>query len=244
MLLNFMGTGSGFSNEHNNAYFWVYDGIVFLDLSILNMSKAIQLAKEMENVYLLLTHMHDDHAGGMGLFAQYLYYSMGGKELQVLVPPELYDDVIQEMRIKDVDPHIYKVFKIPYGMDGKIQINENHPCHGWLQSVIPTFHTPGLTGKSFGYRFWINGNSIVYSGDTCRLKDFYDGQALSQLNDVAEFYVDCSLHYGKVHLKWDEVKDELKDIANAICDVYLMHLDDREGFEKMDLGKIKLAKSR
>ena len=106
MLLNFMGTGSGFSNEHNNAYFWVYDGIVFLDLSILNMSKAIQLAKEMENVYLLLTHMHDDHAGGMGLFAQYLYYSMGGKELQVLVPPELYDDVIQEMRIKDVDPHI------------------------------------------------------------------------------------------------------------------------------------------
>lgn len=44
MRLNFLGCGSGFTDSHNNAFFTTEENdIVFIDLSMLNIRKALKL---------------------------------------------------------------------------------------------------------------------------------------------------------------------------------------------------------
>ena len=40
-VMNFLGNGSGFSSSHNNAYYVFHDELVLIDLSMLNIQKAL-----------------------------------------------------------------------------------------------------------------------------------------------------------------------------------------------------------
>ena len=73
-MLKFLGNGSGFTPYHNNCYFVEHDDLTFIDLSMLNIEKALDIQSKYKNVSVLVTHMHDDHVSGIGLFAQYLFY--------------------------------------------------------------------------------------------------------------------------------------------------------------------------
>jgi len=76
-FLHFLGTGSGFSDSHNNA-FWIskvkppgFDEeqcLFLIDLSLLNFCKVVKLIEEhnLRYVVILLTHLHPDHASGIG----------------------------------------------------------------------------------------------------------------------------------------------------------------------------------
>lgn len=75
MKLKFLGNGSGFSNSHTGAYFEKDEDIIFIDYSMLNILKMVELAKNYGNVYVYMTHLHSDHSSGLGLFAQYMYYT-------------------------------------------------------------------------------------------------------------------------------------------------------------------------
>ena len=99
MRLNFLGCGSGFTDSHNNAFFTTEENdIVFIDLSMLNIRKALKLINGKKDVYLLITHMHDDHVSGLTLFIQYLYYTLGNRILNIVIPEVLYIDVVDELR--------------------------------------------------------------------------------------------------------------------------------------------------
>lgn len=88
-----------------------------------------------------------------------------------------------------------------------------------MKKLIPTTHAPELDGKCFGYEFLVNGVKVVYTGDTNTLDDF-----MPFVKPGCEFYVDMSFDYGKVHLLWDDVKKQLRNISTT-SDVYLMHVD-------------------
>lgn len=214
-MLKFLGNGSGFTEYHNNCYFIEDDNLVFIDLSMLNIQKALKVQKNYDNVSILVTHMHDDHVSGIGLFAQYLFY-VYHKKLVVMLPKELLDDMRTEFTIKGVNLDIVDIRVIE---DGDF----------FIEKVIPTSHTPELKGKSFGYKLNIRGKKLVYSGDTNCLSDFEP-----YLNDCFAFYVDTSFSYGGVHLKWEDVKYRLYSIAEN-CTVYLMHMDDITAFKSLDL---------
>ena len=213
MILNFFGNGSGFTDSHNNAWFIPApppQNMVLIDLSMLNLGKLLKMEPwKYEKTYLYVTHMHDDHTSGIGLFIQYMWYCHG-REITIVAPAGLLDDIRTNLAGRDV-------------VDGYSCMDSDKLAHSacWGGQSIPTVHTPGLDGKCFGYMFRIDGRVVVYSGDTAVL-----GPYLPYLRKADEFYLDISAGYGKVHLLLtDEVLDKLIKLSEHVS-VYLMHIDD------------------
>ena len=207
MNIKFLGNGSGFSETHTNAYFITNKNeLVIIDLSMKNYDKLINFPlHKYKNISLLVTHMHDDHTSGIGLFIQYCYYVLQRKLSIVLPDNKLKDDFILLMNIKGIPESIYDI---------KQEAE-------WLLAVIPTTHAPDLSGKCFGYVLDVNEKKCVYSGDTNTIAPF-----LQYLESGVEFYLDTSYSYGAVHVKYEDVKDKLLYIAETGVDIILMHVDD------------------
>ena len=77
MALHFLGTGDAFSRHPNNAYFRPdEDTLVFIDLDARNFMRA---KREIERkiprrIFVLITHMHNDHVSGIPTLAEWLRY--------------------------------------------------------------------------------------------------------------------------------------------------------------------------
>lgn len=74
----------------------------------------------------------------------------------------------------------------------------------------------------------INNKSIVYTGDTAILEPY-----MPYLENCDEFYVDVS-KFGGVHLKFEDIIDQLKRIKYNGTKVFLMHIDDKEYISKLN----------
>lgn len=225
MKLTFLGNGSGFTNTHTGAYFTYKNDLIIIDCSMLNVHKILELdINNFDNVYLLITHMHDDHTSGIGLFIQYMFY-VYKKKLNILIPTELGCDVKVDLTIKGIPDDIYKL------------IDLNGVNFEWFIDKIKTNHSPELNGKCFGYKINVNGTKIVYSGDT-NILDVYE----KYLRDCDEFYVDVSALYGKVHLRYEDVEQKLLSyIKDFDLDIFIMHIDDEETLRKIIHKDIKIA---
>ena len=206
MFLKFLGNGSGFARSHTGAYFSKGDNIIFIDCSMLNIFKMVDLQKNYSNVYVMMTHLHSDHSSGLGLFTQYMYYVFK-KKLNIIVPKQLFLDVKMLMEITGIDDDIFNLIT-----PGEFDVNDV------VIKYIFTKHAPEIEGKCFGYQISVGNNNYVYTGDTCCLDDFKE-----YLHDCCELYIDVSANYGGVHLKYDDIKNEL---INLKIPVFLMHLDD------------------
>lgn len=87
MALKFFGRGSGFADEHTSAYFSTENKeMVIIDcpVSTFQKVKKIELSN-YEMFYVLVTHTHGDHVGGLGLFVQYAYFVL--KKPVIIVAP-------------------------------------------------------------------------------------------------------------------------------------------------------------
>lgn len=192
MKLKFLGNGSGFSNSHTGAYFEKDEDIIFIDCSMLNILKMVELAKNYGNVYVYMTHLHSDHSSGLGLFAQYMYYTQG-KKLNIVVSDALIDDIKTLFEITGVPLDICNIAQPDDKKDKKYKL-----------IPISTTHASELNGKCFRYEIHIDDDILVYTGDTCNINDF-----LEPMKKCIELYVDVSASYGGVHLKYDDIKNIL-----------------------------------
>lgn len=230
MYLHFLGRGAGFANEHTSAYFVTKGKDFFL---IDCPSSAFVKVKNFdlsayENFFVLITHTHGDHVGGLGLWAQYCFFVLH-KKLNILAPSkEVAEDIKALLTIEGNSLNWYKLHIINpelYGNDMSIYIEP-----------ILTKHSPQLDGKCFGYYIEnISGNDassddhfFIYTGDTSTLKPFEECFGFAH-----EIYVDVSVFYGQIHLKLEEVLPQLIELTKKDIKVYLMHLDDVEAAEKM-----------
>ena len=188
--------------------------LYFLDLSMLNIFKARALVTEkVRDIYVLLTHMHDDHCSGIGLFSEWLYYKED-RCLNIIADETLHADIREYMRIIGVLPAMFR-------LDSKNEV---------VKKIIPTKHTESLEGKCFGYLLEIQGTSVVYTGDTAALDSF-----LPYLEPGTELYTEMSCHGGKVHLLWSEQKELLLELCRT-CDICFMHMDDPGSLQKEIAG--------
>ena len=84
---------------------------------------------------------------------------------------------------------------------------------------------------SYGFRLKVLGKTIVYTGDTCSLLSF-----MPYIDGCDEFYVDVS-KYGGVHLKFEDVIEDLREIKSKNVDVYLMHIDNKKYIRSLNKGE-------
>ena len=110
-MLQFFGRGSAFADQHNAAFFREQGDLILLDCP----ETAFQKVKCFDwsnvfNVYVLVTHTHGDHIGGLGTLLQYLFFTQH-KRLTVVAPSELVQEdlQLQLIRIEGCQPEWFSL---------------------------------------------------------------------------------------------------------------------------------------
>ena len=210
--------------------------LVLLDLSLSSFHKMVETGLDgiiktgtgdhIENIYVLVTHTHSDHIGGIPMMIHYAFYVWGGIPVTVVAPSQQLADEIRFFadRLEGCDENAYRVITA----DASIR---------WIDRIIPTSHTWQLEGRCFGYLLSIDGRSVVYTGDTNTLEPY-----MPYLNEGTILFTEISTAISPVHLSVLENLNTLKELADKGVEVYLMHLDNEEAIKKsIDGTKLKLA---
>lgn len=219
MALKFFGRGSGFADEHTSAYFFTENKeMVIIDCPVSTFQKLKHIdLTDCEKFYVLVTHTHGDHVGGLGLFVQYAFFTLK-KPVTIVAPSKaVADDISTILTIEGNELSWCKLVTAADVTD-----------KSWFSNCILTKHSPQLDGKCFGYHLLVDDTNVVYTGDTSTLEPFKP-----YLAKGASLYVDTSVYYGMIHLKLEDALEDFLTLNKKGVKVYLMHLDDVAAAEKM-----------
>lgn len=222
MVLNFLGRDSGFGNDHTSAFFFTESNdIVVIDCPISTFQKLRKTdLSGHEQIYVMITHTHGDHIGGLGLFVQHVFFNLH-KTVTIVAPStEVASDIQTVLTIEGNEAEWYQL------ITANMLAEEN-----WFVSCVRTEHSPQLKGKCFGYVFVIYGKAVIYTGDTSTLEPFEPYFELCN-----ELYVDTSVHYGMIHLKLEDALADFIRLSQKGTEVFLMHLDDAVAAEEIVNG--------
>ena len=210
-MLTFLGRGSAFTKEQNCAYFDDGNDLILLDCP---MSGFVKLRSKglssYDSIYVLVTHTHGDHSGGIAMLIAYCHY-VEKKHVTVIAPSmRVYEDLSYLLSsIEGCDPTSYDLL---------LSSNLHKP---WFGEPIATTHTEELSGKCFGYRLVIDGKNVIYTGDTNTLIPFE-----THLSEGSILYTEVSAYRTDVHLYCEDIKNKIRDLIERGVQVYLMHMDD------------------
>ena len=211
-LLLFLGRGSAFADEHNSAFFVEDNELVLIDCPATSYQKVKKMNWEQYyNIYILVTHTHGDHSGGVGTMLQYVWFASYMKKKVTIVAPsaEVKEDLLLLlMRIEGCEQEWYNI------------ITADELDKKWFISAVPTTHVKPLEGRCFGYHLNIHGNNVVYTGDTATLEPFKP-----LLKRGSFLYTEASYYKSEVHLYLKEMLPEFIKLSDSGVHVYLMHLD-------------------
>ena len=221
MALKFLGRGSGFADEHTSAYFFTENKeMVIIDCPVSTFQKFKKRndLKDYEKLYVLVTHTHGDHVGGLGLFVQYAFFTLK-KPVTIVAPSIAVADNILTLltTIEGNEPSWFELVTVT-------DVEEKE----WFGDCILTKHSPQLENKCFGYHLTVDNTNVVYTGDTSTIVPF-----MPYLIEGSILYVDTSVYYGMIHLKLEEALEDFLALNRKGIKVYLMHLDDVAAAEKI-----------
>lgn len=214
-VLKFLGSDSGFGHKNNSAYIEIKNKIIIIDCGFTvfqELQKKFDFNK-YDEIDVIITHLHNDHAGTLSQLILYLYF-IYNKKVNVISQCE---KIKEYLDITGTPQNAYILKKECKNIE-----------------FIKTEHVKYL--DAYGFKLNIDGKKIIYTGDTNTLEPFKN-----QLNDVQELYVDVS-KFGGAHLKIDDIIEDLKKVKNRGIDIYLMHIDDRNYIENVTKNEFYYAK--
>lgn len=213
MQLTFLGKDSGFGEKNNSAYYETENKLVLIDcgFTVFNTIKNKFDFSKYDNIEIIITHLHPDHAGSLSQLILYLWY-IHQKKVTVLSKCKYIKNFLQ---ITGTPEEAYQLKKSTSTL-----------------KFIKTQHTPLI--DSYGFVLDINNKKILYTGDTSTLNPFR-----KYFSFINELYVDISIS-GIVHLKIDDVIEELTQLKEQNIDIYLMHLDNKEKIKEITNNKFNI----
>ncbi|HAJ96964.1 MAG TPA: hypothetical protein DCO72_04445 [Ruminococcus sp.] len=217
-MLKFLGRGSAFADKHNSAFFFHDNDLILIDCPASSFQKVKKMnLSAVKNIYILITHTHGDHSGGVGTMLQFAWFVLQNPVTIVAPSDTVKNDLLTLLiQIEGCEPEWFNI----------VTADEFH-CE-WLVSAVLTTHAQTLNGKCFGYHLSIQGNDVVYTGDTATLDPF-----LPLLHSGAYLYSEISFYKSEVHLFYMDTLPILKELVQKGVKVYLMHLDNEEKLTKM-----------
>ena len=212
-MLKFLGRGSAFTDEHNSAFFVENDELILIDCSM----NAFQRLNDKnlalyDHIYVLVTHTHGDHVSGLGLLIDLLQFSVKTPITIVAPSNEVEADLFYFLtRVEGCNTSWYEL------------INAQDLNKDWFVEVIPTTHTEELSGKCFGFYLMVEGNKVIYTGDTNTLVPFE-----KYFEKGVYLYCEISAYKSPVHLYCSDIVQKIKDYTASGMFVFLMHMDDEK----------------
>ena len=213
MKLNFIGIGGAFNTElgSNCAYVIENKKILFVDFGLDTFDKVVKnkLIDEVDEVYVLLTHLHGDHVGGLPTFIQYSYIGFN-KRVKIINNSDSFSKEVEKLlKITAVQKTNYEfidVNALPFSFKVKLR---------------QTTHTPLLECYSIIF--------IEEQGKTLYTSDSNDIDYLKQaINDSSfiKIYTEVG-EYASVHTDYKLLKK--MDRKKLI----LMHIESMELYKKV-----------
>lgn len=219
-LLLFLGRGSAFADEHNSAFFVEDNELVLIDCPATSYQKVKKMNWEQyDNIYILITHTHGDHSGGVGTMLQYVWFaSYMQKKVTIVAPSEEVkkDLLLLLMRIEGCEQDWFNI------------VTADELDRKWFIAAVPTTHVKPLEGKCFGYHLNIRGNNVVYTGDTATLEPFKP-----LLKNGSFLYAEAAFYKSEVHLYLKDMLPEFIRLSDGGVHVYFMHLDVEDEIKRM-----------
>ena len=219
-LLLFLGRGSAFADEHNSAFFVEDNELVLIDCPATSYHKVKKMNwKHYDNIYILITHTHGDHSGGVGTMLQYVWFASYMKKKVTIVAPseEVKDDLLLLlMRIEGCEQEWFNI------------VTADELDRKWFIAAVPTTHVKPLEGKCFGYHLNVRGNNVVYTGDTATLEPFKP-----LLKNGSFLYTEAAFYKSEVHLYLKDMLSEFIRLSDGGVYIYFMHLDVEDEIKRM-----------
>ncbi|MBQ1739697.1 MAG: diguanylate cyclase [Clostridiales bacterium] len=212
-MLTFLGRGSAFADEHNSAFFVDNGNLILIDCPMSSFEKLNDMNLTLfDHIYLLVTHTHGDHVSGIGMLVDLLQFSVKTPITIVAPSKEVEGDLFYLLsRLEGCNDSWYEL------------INSEELDADWFVCPIQTSHTEELAGKCFGYCLTVEGNRVVYTGDSNTLVPYE-----KYISDGSYLYVEMSAYKSPVHLYCVEMKDKIKEFVDRGVHVYLMHMDEEK----------------
>ena len=200
-ILTFIGNDSGFGEKNNSAYFERNNELFIIDCgaTVFNEIKNRFDFKSYKNINIIITHLHNDHAGSLSQFILYMWF-IYNKKVNVICNCL---HIKEYLEITGTPPESYNIEK---SLDNL--------------KFIKTKHTDFL--DAYGFIMDIANKKILYTGDTANLDSF-----MPYLNTINELYIDVS-KFGGAHIKIDNILDILKELKCKNIKIIPMHMDDKE----------------
>ena len=212
-MLTFLGRGSAFADEHNSAFFVDNGNLILIDCPMSTFEKLNDMNLTLfDHIYLLVTHTHGDHVSGIGMLVDLLQFSVKTPITIVAPSKEVEGDLFYLLsRIEGCNDSWYEL------------TNTEDLDKEWLVCSIQTTHTEELSGKCFGYCLTVDGQRVVYTGDTNTLIPYE-----KYISNGSYLFVEMSAYKSPVHLYCVDMKDKIKELVGRGVHVYLMHMDDEK----------------
>lgn len=200
-LLKFIGNDSGFGDNNNSAYFEKDNELFIIDcgFTVFNKIKNKFDFNVYNNINVIITHLHNDHAGSLSQFILYMWF-IYKKQVNVICNCTYIKEYL------DITGTPSCAYELMNKLDNL--------------TFIKTKHTDYL--DAYGFVMDIDNKKILYTGDTCEVEAF-----LPYLDNIDELYIDIS-KFGGAHLKVEDILDILKILKYKGVKITPMHMDDKE----------------